>query len=82
MSLCEGVPTHARRLRKCHFVEQLLSIVLGMMGEHDEDPKWESREEIDQDDDEDGFTNRGFGEETLTRLAEVRVWRDAPPPFS
>ena len=72
-SLCEGAPTHARRLKKSHFMEQVLSIVLGMMGEHEEDPKWESREEIDQDEDEDDSTNRGFGEEVLIRLAEVGV---------
>ncbi len=70
--MCEGAPTHGRRLKKNNFVENVLSVCLNMMCEHGEDPGWETREEIDHDDDDDDTTNRGMGEEALARLAEVR----------
>ena len=72
VSLCEGAPTHGRRMKKNNFVEHVLSVCLSMMCEHTEDPGWEAREEIDQGDDDDDTTNRGMGEEALARLAEVK----------
>ncbi len=72
-SLCEGAPTHARRLKKDHFLEQLLTVILGMMGENLDDPGWETREELDENEDEDDSTNMVYGEQTLMRVTEVCV---------
>ncbi len=70
-TLCEGSPTHGRKLKKSHFVERALEVCLNMMCEREDDPGWEMREQLDQDDDDDDSTNRGMGEEVLSRLAEV-----------
>jgi hypothetical protein len=69
--MAEGAPTHGRRLKKVNFFERLFGVCLQMMSEHAEDPGWETRESVDQADDDSGETNRAMGEEALLRLADV-----------
>ena len=73
VGLAEGAPSLARQLGKAHFLTSVLPVVVKMMTEHEEDPGWEGREEVDEDDeDDDGDeVNRVVAQEAMKRLSDA-----------